>query len=165
MKKRVIILMLVALCSLAICLFLASSASFNVTMKVEANILAEPQQQQIMQVSIPDYVFLDNVTKGNATEEIKVYVNNTGTINVTLTPVLADPSNQFFRNLYFTKRLSPRLYKKIGDFSFALPAHSPTGGVEKDWFYMKLDLKNYTSSIPQNLLNQKADVKFMVVSQ
>lgn len=164
MKKRVGILMLTALGSLAICLFLVSGASLNVTMSVEANIFAEPQQQQILRVSIPDYVFLGNATKGEETEKVKVYVNNTGTINVTLTPILVDSSNQFFKNIYFTRRLAES-YKKIGDFSFALPAHSPAGGVEEDYFYMKLDLKNFTGSIPQTLLNQKADVKFMVVSQ
>ena len=163
MKKKVFIL-IAALGYLAICLSLTSSASFNVTMTVETNILAEPQQAQIMRVSIPDYIFLGNVTKDQETDKVKINVNNTGTINVTLTPILVNSSNQFFRNIYFTRRVAEP-YKKIGDFSFALPAHSPSGGVEEDYFYMKLDLRNFTGNIPQNLLNQKADVKFMVVSQ
>jgi hypothetical protein len=164
MKKRVVALVLVALISLAFFLFFASADSINVTMQVGANILASPPPPQILRVSIPDYVFLGNVTKGQETERVKVYVNNTGTINATLTPILIDSSNQFFQNLYFTRRLAES-YKKIGDFNFALPAHSPTGGIEEDYFYMKLDLKNFTASIPQTLLNQRADIKFLVVSQ
>src|SRR3989344_7912271 len=89
MKKRAlfILILLSALFSFYV------SAGQNETMTVEANIFAEEIYQDIISIEVPDYIFLGNVSKGEETEKAKIYVNNTGNVNVTITPQLKDLSD------------------------------------------------------------------------
>lgn len=118
----------------------------------------------VMSVSAPDAVFLGNVSKGaESARSGKIYINNTGTVNVTVTPLLvsADP---IFSYLYFQRRVADS-FKRIGNFSFNISAASTFGDYESEYFYAKLDLRNFNGNIPYNISGYKADVKFFVAEQ
>jgi len=72
------------------------------TMTVEANILAGTGglDETIIRVEVPDYLFFGNVTNGAKSGELKVYVNNTGNVDITVTPELVDESEEIFSYLY-----------------------------------------------------------------
>ena len=96
-----------------------SVAQQNATMVVEANILADKTVETIS-IEVSDYVFLGNVSKGEKSEDFKIEINNTGTVNITITPQLKNPSNVIFRNLFFKDRTGDNRseFYKIGDYSF-----------------------------------------------
>ena len=71
-------------------------------------------------IEVPDYIFLGNVSKGEETDKAKIYVNNTGNVNVTITPQLKDLSDEIFRNLYFQNRQTGNnsAIRRIGNYNF-----------------------------------------------
>ncbi len=136
-------------------------ASQNDTMIVEVDILSSTSVDAVS-IEVPDHVFLGNVTKGKKTDEFQVYVNNTGTVNITVTPTLAS-NDDIFSNLYFWYRQTSDWPKqKIGDFSFNI--QKPTSsGVRKDHFSMWLDLTNYTGDINGNLIGDEKEITFVAL--
>ena len=132
------------------------------TMVVEANVFEYVAPEPVVSIEVPDYIFLGDVTVGHATNKTKIYVNNTGTVNVTITPQLKDPSEDIFSYLYFERRVADS-WEQIGDFSFGINA-STTGGKKNDYFYMILDLTAFEGTIDGDMLNHKADVVFNAMS-
>lgn len=127
----------------------------------EANVFGPPPA--VLSISVQDYIFLGNVTKGQETEKVKVTLNNTGNVAIVATPQLVNSSDAIFSNLYFARR-STDTYKKIGGWSMNIS--SPDGGgVESDYFYTKLDLRSYEGEISQDLMGLKANVKIFVAQQ
>src|SRR3989344_2575665 len=132
------------------------------TMVVEANIYDYITPEPVVSIEVPDYIFLGDVTVGHATNKTKIYVNNTGTVNVTITPQLKDPSEDIFSYLYFERRVADS-WEQIGDFSFGINA-STTGGKKSDYFYMELDLTDFKGTMDGDMLNHKVNVVFNAMS-
>jgi len=73
------------------------SSALSDTMTVEANIFANTGggNSTIIRVEVPDYLFFGNVTNFDKSEELKVYVNNTGNVDITVTPGKEGVEKQF----------------------------------------------------------------------
>lgn len=127
-----------------------------------ANILAN--EPQIVKVSVPDYVFLGSVGKGEQTENVKIYVNNTGNVNVTITPELVNKNDPYFKYIYFQRRVAEP-YRKIGEFKFNISAPKSPKKYEDEYVYAKLDLRSFEGDIQENIQEYKSDVKFVAVAQ
>lgn len=124
---------------------------------------------EVVSIDVPDFVDLGNVTIGfetDPTSNDKIYIRNTGTYNVSISPRLANPFDPIFRNLYFTWRLSGNKsgYSPIGQFSFDIPWSGKLGEYKEDYIYPKLDLRNM-SNIDANLINYEQDVIFIATAQ
>ena len=162
MKKRAlfILILLSALFSFYV------SAGQNETMTVEANIFAEEIYQDIISIEVPDYIFLGNVSKGEETDKAKIYVNNTGNVNVTITPQLKDLSDEIFRNLYFQNRQTGNnsAIRRIGNYNFNIEKPS-AGGKRSEYFYMWLDLTDFEESIIENRMGERAEITFIALPQ
>jgi len=146
--------------SLCICFLLVASlviVNANDILTVEADILGPAPA--VLSVEVPDFVYLGNVSKGEETDKVKIYMNNTGNVPILVTPELVN-SDEIFDNLYFARRTTDS-YEQIGEWSMNLTAPT-TGGIESDYFYMKLDLRNYNKNITQDYIGKQADVKFRV---
>lgn len=142
-------------------------AAQNETMFVEANILAESIPQDLISIEVPDYIFLGDVNEHDSSDKAKIYVNNTGTVDVTITPQLADPNDEIFQNLYFQNRQTgnnSRVYQ-IGQYSFDILKPSSAGGKRSEYFYMWLDLTDYPDDITEDLLGQKTEIVFIALPQ
>lgn len=144
------------------------------TMTVEANILTGTESGAngtIVRVEVPDYLFFGNVSKGGKSEELKVYVNNTGNVDITVMPRLVNSSEEIFSYLYFRKTKTKTVngtsmdvnFTRIGDFSFNVTKPASGSSFNDEYFYVILDLTNYDKTISNNLIGHRANVKFVAV--
>src|SRR3989338_1718581 len=87
-------------------MFFYFASALTDTMTVEANIFANGNgggNSTIIRVEVPDHLFFGNVTNFGRSEELKVYVNNTGNVDITVTPDLINGSEVIFNHLYLRK--------------------------------------------------------------
>lgn len=131
------------------------------SMNVEADIIANPP---VISVQVPDRVYLGSVSPGGETNRTKVSLNNTGNVAIVITPILTNSSEVLMKNIYFARRTTES-YKKVGDFSMNLSKPTTPGGVEEDYFYMKLDLTNYNQILTKNLTGYTSEIVFYAVEQ
>ena len=156
--KRVIIILLFVFVFMSLVV-----ASVSERMTVEANIFIPTATEPIISIEVPDYLFIGNLTIGEKTDKIKVYVNNTGNVNVTITPQLASSSEIIFNNLFFQRRTTEP-WMKISNWN--LNISKPSGsGVNDEYFYMKLDLTGFTDELDENLIGHKSDIVFWATQQ
>ena len=129
---------------LSVAVFVGAEENYTATSIVQANITKAEIIPDI-RIQVPDKIDFRNVSLGDASNELKVYINNTGTKNIMVTPQLADKNDEIFSNLYFKRILSEPLFK-VGEYTHNITKPS-TGGVKESYFYMILDLTSYTGSL------------------
>jgi hypothetical protein len=146
--------------------------SANASMIVEANIIGFSEQGPGSGVSIevPDYIFLGNVTKDEpVSKEFKTSINNTGTVDITVTPLLADSNEAIFSYLYFrshqTSNGTDVPYERIGDYSLNILKPSTGSTVRKSYCYMILNLTDFNGEIKEDLIGYNAEVIFVAMAQ
>ncbi len=116
-------------------------------------------------IQVPGYVYFGNISKGQEIRTAdKLRVNNTGNVPIIVIPQLDNSSEDLFNNLYFSL-LAGGPFKKIESFSFNISAPASQGAVTYEEFYAKLDLKNYSGTLPAGVVRRRADVIFMAVAQ
>lgn len=145
--------------------FLVSSGQ-NETTTVEINLLSN-QPAQIISIEVPDYIFLGNVTKGEETDKYQIYLNNSGNVDIRITPQLEEPYDEIFTNLFFQNRQSGNnsaIYK-IGEYSFEILKPSTEGGKKSEYFWMWLDLTDFQQNIEQDRMGLTQDVIFTAMPQ
>lgn len=117
----------------------------------------------VLNVSVPDSVYLGVVKVGGETNKSKVTVSNTGNVAIVVTPSLVNSSDALFANLYFQRRVADS-FRRIGNFSLNLTAPAE-GDTTDDYFYVKLDLKNYNGTFPEGSVTRvNSNVKFFVAA-
>lgn len=163
MKRRSIIsgVCLVAL-MLSITLVTAlSSASTTVVVDIISS-------SNSIEIEVPEEINFGELSSGKRiSETLKIYVNNTGSSSITVTPEL-DGRDEYgiFENLFLQLRktgASSTLYG-IGEFEFDIAAPG-TSGVRSEYFWMKLDLSEFDfSEIDEDLLNYESQIVFYAVA-
>ncbi len=119
---------------------------------------------ELIKVVVPDRVILGNVTIGRSSEEVRVWVNNTGSVAIKVTPGLINTSDSIFRNLYFRK-FQTRNFTKIGEFNFNISAPSKGKTYEDEYFWVILNLTDYTGPAIINATTYEAAIRFSAVKQ
>ena len=130
---------------------------YNDTLIVKVNLL-----EQVASVDVTPSIHFGNLTKGYSTNDSKIDINNTGTADITVTPLLNNASEKIFKNLYFHRRASDS-YKIIGSFSMNISKPDVIGGVENDYCYVKLDLTNYNETISSTIMGHQSNIIFWVM--
>ncbi|MBS3081346.1 hypothetical protein J4416_00220 [Candidatus Pacearchaeota archaeon] len=166
--KRIISLAIALL--LVFIMFFYFASALNDTMIVEANIFANAgNNSTTIRVEVPDYLFFGNVTNFERSEELKVYVNNTGDVDITVTPDLINRSEIIFNNLYLRKfRTSNGTavnYTRIGNFNFNINKPATGQTFNDEYFYIILDLTNNPQNITSDLIGHRTNVKFFAVAR
>ncbi len=135
-------------------------------MQVEANILAGEDSNEIINIEFPEEISFGDVINGEKSDELKIYVNNTGNIKIKVTPQLVNPDDEIFTNLKLRKFKSGNqsVYSPIGEFSFNISAPSGNDEFKAEYFYMLLDLTDADLDIEDDLIGEKADIKFIALS-
>ena len=123
---------------------------------VEIDIYGPPAP--IISIQVPDSIDLGNISYNGDGTRTRVDINNSGNVNVNIKPVLVDSGDQIFSNLYFIRRTTD-VYTKIGTWSINVNASS--SGVEQEYFYMKLDLRDFNGNIVSDMLNERENIKFI----
>ena len=184
-KKRDLLYLTLVLIILKIPLgLLYAQDSFNATMTVEANIMgfAEESAKEVS-IKVPDYIFLGDVTKENpVSDEVKIYINNTGKVPIRVTPQLKENifstfsrligkenSNDIFGNLFFrttkTSNGTDVIPVKIGNYFLDIDKPSSGSSYKSKYFYMKLDLTDFSGEINQDLIGYKTEIIFLAMAQ
>lgn len=129
------------------------------------NILDDRTPTSIISIQVPEKVYFGNVSEGGVSEEIKVYVNNTGNVGINVRPILKNGSDIIMDNLYFrslkTSGGEPVAFNRIGDFSFNISAPT-TGGYRSEYFYVILNLSNV--NVTSDWLDYESEIRFDVFS-
>ncbi len=157
-KTRKLVFLLIFLVLILIGFVVAQDSEI---MTVEANISANVQEP-FVSIEVPDYLFFGNLTRGGETDKIKVDVKNTGNVNVTITPQLANASEVIFSYLEFQRRVAEP-WERIGEWSLKIKKPSKIGGFEDEYFYVKLDLGGYPKDITEDIIGHRAEVIFWAV--
>lgn len=170
MKKEMrIILIFISFLILSI-FGIVSAAGSNVTMTVEANILGFANKTNVSDVSIevPEHIFLGNVTKSNPfSDEIKIYINNTGRLPISVTPQLKDNDEIIFSYLSFrttkTSNGTEVPLTRIGNYSLFIDKPSAGSSFRSKYCYMSIDLTNFNGEIKEDLIGYKTDIIFIAM--
>tara|TARA_Y100000310_G_C20647268_1_gene797353 strand:- start:950 stop:1423 length:474 start_codon:yes stop_codon:yes gene_type:complete len=119
----------------------------------------------IVSIEMDNFVDLGNVTLGfdEVSERVRVNINNTGTVNVTVTPDLVDKSDAILQHLYFARRTTVP-YSQIGLWDLDIERPNDFPGEEEEYFYMRLDLTEFTGDLENDLIDYSGDVMFVAVS-
>ncbi len=144
-----------------------AASESNGTMVVEVNLLGFGNVSETPDVSIevPDYIFLGNITKDNpvSNESNKVYINNSGKVNVTITPQLADSEEEIFKWLFF-KRIIEDPWQKIGNYSLNIDKPAAGNRVRSKYCYMKLDLTDFNGNITEDVIGHQTNIIFYAMA-
>lgn len=154
--KRILLLLFFFLTSLT----LINSYSESTTVYVDVMNFTD-----IISIEVPSEINFSTVTRNNPiSEDIKITINNTGNVAVTITPELK-VADEIFENLLLQKRKSGNSSTEYLIGNFSLDIESPgISGLEDEYFYMWLDLTNYTNK-PQNMPGHSVEIVFYAVSQ
>ena len=146
------------------------ASGLNDTMIVETNIFANGSSgnSTVIRVEVPDYLFFGNVTNFGESEELIVYVNNTGNVNIRVTPDIVNQSEMIFRNLYLRKFKTSNgtavNFSRIGTFSFNVTRPASGQTFNDEYFYIMLNLSNNPQNITSNIIGHRTNVKFFAVA-
>lgn len=138
----------------------------NRTINLEIDLIGFNETIIDDEISIDTFAFIDmgNITQSNPkTDNIKVYVNNTGNVDITVTPMLKNDSDPIFTNLYF-KRILADPYSILGNFS--LDIDKPlTSDYRSKYFYMKLDLTNIIYPFETDMIDYRGELQIVAMSR
>ena len=83
--------------------------SANNTVKIEANILSN---DSYLEIEVSTNISFGNVQKGQKSSEKTIYINNTGTEDISVIPLLPDSYSGAFEYLFFREQQSDKRNKK-----------------------------------------------------
>ena len=141
--------------------------SANNTVKIEANILSN---DSYLEIEVSTNISFGNVQKGQKSSEKTIYINNTGTEDISVIPLLPDSYSGAFEYLFFREQQSDingikNISNKIGDFTMNVSKPASGSTVRKEQFYTRLDLTNYQDQIFGNLIGHTTNLTIIAVPQ
>ena len=87
-----------------------------------------------------------------------MYINNTGNIDITVTPELTNDTEEIFSYLFF-QRVQSDTPVQIG--SFSVDISKPSSGEKKSQrTYVTLDLREFDGELDDDITNHQANVIF-----
>lgn len=152
--------------SLSVACIAAFAAGTDVSV-IEADIIdsqGSGGNQSTISVQVPGFIGLGNVSEVGVSEELKIYINNTGTGDITVTPRLVNYTDNIFQNLYFrefkTSGGNPVPLRQIGNWNVNISAPSSGQTLRSKYFYMQLDLSHSDVDVTSDLRGHQANVRF-----
>ena len=124
------------------------------TMTVSANIL----RSEFIGIEVPDTLYFGDVQTGEKSDTLNLYINNTGNIDITVTPELTNDTEEIFSYLFF-QRVQSDTPVQIG--SFSVDISKPSSGEKKSQrTYVTLDLREFDGELDDDITNHQANVIF-----
>ncbi|MEJ2267828.1 MAG: hypothetical protein P8X70_02005 [Nanoarchaeota archaeon] len=141
-------------------IFLVSADEF---MNVEARF--EGFGAETIQINVPDYIFLGNITLQDPSYETKygdVYVENTGTEDVIVTPELLPNAEEVFEYISFrnhkTENETDVPFTGINDWNISVDSQ------ETEKFYISLDLSDFEGTLESDEVTLNTTIKFVAMA-
>ena len=173
--QRILLIIISVVVFLLIVLFgnlyvVNAETSENDTMTVEVDLVDFTTPLEFVGVQIPDHVYIGNLSKKDmVSEEIGIYINNTGNVDITVTPELKDSNEKIFSYLYFrfqkTVNKTDVKQERIGNWSLAIEKPDEGDDYKRAHFYMQLNLKDYPEEIKQDIMGHTAEIVFYAMPQ
>jgi hypothetical protein len=169
-KKKSLLCMFFILYSVLLISFVFAES--NGTTIVKANIMGFSNNTTVYDVSIevPDIIDFGNITKDEpVSDELKIYINNTGRLAITVTPQLFDEDETIFSYLFFRTLKSsngtnvPK--QRIGDYSVDIDKPLTGNGYRSKYCYISLDLSDFDGEIKEDLIDYKSKIVFLAMPQ
>jgi hypothetical protein len=159
MKIRGIFAVYSAIFLIIAMLLISPAGNAGNILTLESNIL-----KSTASVSVPDKIVIGDVAKGYSVRSDKVYINNTGNIDISVTPQLVNTTEIFYNYLYFSTTATSG-FKSFGNFSFNITKPDDLGNSSTDYIYIKLDLTNYAGNITQDYISYQKSIRFVAMAR
>jgi hypothetical protein len=142
-------------------------------LNVEADIIDTQgggnNQSGSISIQVPDFIDLGNVSETGISSEPQIYMNNTGTVAIVVTPQLSNYTDDIFDYLHFrefkTSGGNPVTPQRIGNWSMNISAPSSGQTFRSKYFYMRLDLSQANIDLSDDLIGHQAHVRFFAVAR
>lgn len=140
----------------------------NGTLTVQANIIGFriiPSLEGVG-IQVSDFIDFGDVTNSSrVTDDQTIYINNTGTVDITVTPQLADEnegifSYLFFRNYKASSDPEKNKFYRIGVYSLNISKPSSGKTVRTAHCYAALNLTDLNAPIENDLIAYQAKIIF-----
>lgn len=147
--------------------------SVNSSVVVEANIIgfSNGTAEEGVSIEVPDYFFLGNVTREKpATKDLRVDINNTGTVPVIITPMVKNEDEEIFKYLFFRTMISSgnesnNIFYRIGDYSYEIDKPAAGSRANSKHFYMSLNLSDFEGVIREDLIPYRSEIIFLAMAK
>lgn len=151
-KEAGIIVFLVILISFLAFVFAEDSD----TITLETNVLTglPVSNESMIQIEVPDYLFIGNVSVGDLSDETNITINNNSTVKIKVISELVNSSDKIFSHLIL-KEYGGK-YKGVDDFSMNI-----TGKTKK--VYMKLNLTDFEEDLENDLIGHQSQLRFIAM--
>jgi hypothetical protein len=145
----------------------------NQTVTIEANILGFGDESEVPEVGIevPDHISLGNVSKEDPlSDEKTIRINNTGKVNITVTPKLQDEDEEIFSHLYFRTMKSSTLHPElnipyiIGEYSIDIEKPSSGNTKRSKDIYVRLNLTEFNGNLREDLIGYQKEIIFFAMA-
>jgi len=156
MKKTILTFMILGMFVLSMG-FGSALESTNDNMTVRTNVL-----QSEISISVPNEIIFQDITSGYLSERQDLDIENTGTVDIEITPQLPNYAEGIFDYLAFQEILSDPM-TAIRFISFEIMKPENVGGTRSSNIYMYLDLQEYNEDIVTDMIDHEAEVVFWAV--
>ena len=146
----------------------------NATMTVEVDLVGfNATSAGGISIWVPDEIDLGQVTKTKLTSSEKgIWINNTGTVDIRVTPELKDSDEEIFKYLYFRKQQSTStnntdliIFKKIGDYHLDINKPGTGKKYRAEHCYMQLNLTDFDGEIREDVNNYNTEITFLATAR
>jgi len=156
--KKIVTLLVVGAMLVMVLGIVSANGDSNDTMTVKVNVLKSE-----ISISVPSQVIFEDIAKGYLSERQDIDIDNTGTVDITVTPEVNDTEG-IFDYLVFQEVLSDPMIN-IRYFSLDIDKPSTIGGTKTEGIYLYLDLTEYDGEIDMDMVDHESTVVFWAVPQ
>lgn len=122
---------------------------------------------------VPDKIDLGEVSKTKLiSSEEGIWINNTGIVDIRVTPELKDSEEEIFKYLYFRKQKSTTTnntdlvtFYKIGDYYLDIDKPVTGKSFRAEHCYMQLNLTDFNGEIKEDVNNYNAEIIFLATAR
>lgn len=139
-------------------LLVSAEESDSETMKVRVNFL-----KPTVGISVPNLVIYGDIAPGYLSERRDLEIENSGNVDVRITPELDNYEGDIFTSLVF-KNILDAPFTRIGDYFIDISRPSDVGGIRTEKIYMYLDLTSFSGNVSEEKLGHEANVTFFALS-
>lgn len=124
-------------------------------------------------IEVPDRIDLGELTNtGKSSDEVGVYINNTGTKNIRVTPQLADNDEEIFKYLFFrdqkttsTNNTDLITFKQIGNYYLDIDKPLTGKTFRAGHCYLVLNLTEFSGRISEDVYDYSSEVIFIATER
>ena len=175
--KSIILITIYFVFAFMICLIVNISfiiAENNSSMIVEVDLIGfNSSSSEEIGIEVPDFVDLGELNKESMiSEEIGLYINNTGAKDIRVTPILNNPDEEVFKWLFFRKQKTTSTgytylitFKKIGDYYLDIDKPVTGKTFRAGHCYLQLNLTDFNGRIVDDVNNYRAEIVFLATAR